>query len=109
MKTIRTITAQERDGLNIRVLTLNFEVPNEAFDIVAAVKAAAKEYCLTEEGKKAYEGNCNCFNWGDFDAHVPQDICRKHGFAKIESLTNDLLVDFDEQLVNEYDIFPEEE
>lgn len=104
----KTVVAMERDGLDVRTFVLNFHVSSESFDIVAAAKAAAKEYCLTEEGKRIYEGNCNCFNWGDFDAYVPQDICRRHGFAKIESPIPDELVDFDEQLVDECDIFPVE-
>ena len=100
----KTVVAMERDGLDVRTIVLNFEVSSEIFDIVAAAKAAAKEYCLTEEGKRTYEGNCNCFNWGDFDAYVPQNICRRHGFAKIEPPVPDVFVDFDEQLVDEYEI-----
>lgn len=30
-------------------------------DLEGAVMAACKEYCLTEEGKSEYEGNCNNF------------------------------------------------
>lgn len=106
---IRTVIAIDYGSRNPRHLTLNFLIPNKEFDLFAAIKAAATEYCQTEDGKKTYIGNCHCFNWGDFDLHVPQDICKKHGFQKIDALVADSEVNFDEDLVNEDDVIKEEE
>ena len=105
---IRTIIAMERDGLDVRILTLNFDVPGKDFDLCSAVKAACLEYCQTDAGKKIFEGNCNCFNWADFDVHVPGAICEKHGFKKVPAETADFIVNFDEQLVDENDVFSDE-
>ncbi len=105
---LRTVTAIERDGLDVRVLVLNFDVPSKEFDLMAAVKAAALEYCQTEDGKKTYNYNCRCFNWADFEMNVPNEICAKHGFTVLESPVSDLVVDWDEQLVDEAEVYPEE-
>ena len=101
---LRTITALEHEGMDVRVLVLNFEVPNEEFDLMAAVKAAALEYCQTEEGKKTYEYNCRNFNWADFEMNVPDEICARHGFSVLASPVADLVVDWDEQLVEREEV-----
>lgn len=101
---IRTITAIERDGTNVRTLSLSFEVPDKQFDLVAAIKKAATDYCKSKDGKDVFDYNCSCFNWADFHCHVPQSFCIKYGFKKIESSTSDIEVDWDEQLVNSTEI-----
>lgn len=106
---VKTIIAIEQDGFDVRVLCLNFEVPNKDFDLKAAVEAACVEYCQTEEGRNTYEGNCNNFNWADFDVHVPDEICEKHGFKKINAEISDEIVNLDEQLVDEDEVFPDEQ
>ena len=98
---IKSVVALDRDGLDVNVMVLNFEVPDKDFDIEAAARAAALEYCQTEEGRTTYIGNCDSFNWGDFYTCVPQNICRRHGFAHVEPPVADILVDFNEQLVDE--------
>lgn len=105
---LRTITAFEQDGFNRRILVLVFDVPNEAFDLEAAVRAASVEYCRTEEGKDTYEGNCHCFNWADFDMYVPDEICEKHGFKKVRTESAEEFVNWDEQLVQDEDVYPDE-
>ena len=104
---IRTIVALDSDGFDGRVLVLNFEVPNREFDLKAAVKKATLDYCLTEEGKTVYSGNCHCFNWADFAAEVPEAICRKHGFKLIPSPDAEEIVDLHEQLVEESEVYPD--
>lgn len=106
---IRTILALERDGFDMRTLILNFDVPHKDFNLFSAVKAASLEYCQTEDGRKTYKGNCNCFNWADFDVYVPDDICERHGFKKMPAEVADCIVNFDEQLVDENNVFPEED
>jgi len=104
---LKIIVATETDGLKTTNLVMVLDVDNENINIQQAVSNACKEYCLTEEGKETFERNCNCFNWGDFDTHVPNEICQKHGFRKVESNVAEEF-DFDQQLVDECDIFPEE-
>ena len=98
---LRTIVAIERDGMDVRVLALNFEVPNADFDLKAAVKAACTEYCNTEAGRRTYAYNCNSFNWADFAMSVPAEICEKHGFKLVQSGVADEDVDWDEELVDD--------
>ena len=105
---IKTIVATERDGFDIRTLSISFDVPSDDFDLIEAVKKAATDYCLTDEGKMVYEGNCNCFNWGDFATYVSNSFCEPYGFKQINSDVSEISVNFDEQLVNESDIFEEE-
>lgn len=79
--------------------------------IMSALRDIAKEYCLTEDGKETYNNNCNCFNIGDLALYTPTKIFIKHGiFPKFRTnLTDAISMDFNEQLVEKSDIFPEEE
>ena len=105
---IRTITAIERDGLDIRTLTITFQVNDESIDLQEAVRKACAYYVKTEEGRRIYEYNCACFNWADFETNVPNDICRKFGFEKMEGYQGDLTVDWNEQLVDESELEKEQ-
>lgn len=100
IETIRTIVAIEQGRYTPQVLVLNFEVPNVEFDLIAAVKAACKEYCQTEDGKRVLADNFDYFNWGDFDKFVPDCICRRYGFLKLPKEVSDTLVHFEEHLVS---------
>lgn len=104
--TLNIYVATEADGLDTRNMVMVMKAA-DGVDIKEAATAACTEYCKTEEGKATYEGNCCCFNWGDLDTYVPNDICRKYGFEKVDSNVVEEFA-FDEQLVNEFDIFPEE-
>lgn len=104
---IKLIVATEAVGLETTNLVMALDVFDENISIEQAVMAACKEYCLTEEGKRTYECNCNSFNWGDFDSYVPNEICEKYGFKKLQSIIAEEFA-FDQQLVDESDIFPEE-
>lgn len=105
---LKIIALTEKDCLNSRFFVLGVDVKDENLDIEKAARDACKEYCLTEEGKQVYEGNCNNFNWGDFDIYVPDKICEKHGFKKV-FLNMAGEFNFDEQFVDENDIFLEED
>lgn len=107
---LRNVVAVERDGWDIRTLTIVFEVPDEAFDLVEAVKKAATEYCLTEDGRATYRYNCHSFNWADFAMSVPNEICEKHGFKKVvDGILSDLKVNWDEELVDDSQIEEDED
>lgn len=96
---LQVITAIERDGSD-RTVTQAFDVPDEEFDLVEAVEKAAEDYVTTAEGLKFFAYNCGRFNWCDFVAYVPNEICEKYGFKKIDPIRSDIIVGLDEQLVN---------
>ena len=98
---IITITAIERDGFDIRTLTIPIQVNDKNINLKEAIQKACTYYAKTEEGRRTYEYNCNLFNWSDFESEVPNEICRMFGFEKMEEHKGDLTVDWDEQLVDE--------
>lgn len=104
----KMIIATEQDFPNCRNIVIILDV-QQGVDVEKAVKDACTEYCLTEKGRKVYEGNCDCFNWGDFDTYVPNDICKKYGFEKIDYAYDIEEYKFNQQLVDETDIYTEKE
>ena len=106
----KTITATEIDDeLNVRCMVFVCEVSDPKIDLIMAMKSAATEFCQSDEGKHVYSGNCHSFNWGDFAIYVPERYQKKHGFIVTNVIGDDAIIrDFNEQLVCEMDIFPEE-
>ena len=98
---LQTINAIERDGFEVRVLSILFDVPDKDFDLLKAAKLAATEYCKTAKGKRTYEYNCSQFNWADFEMSIPNEFCEKYGFKKVDSALADIIVDWDEHLVDD--------
>ena len=96
-----TITATEHDGFDTRTLVINLEVFKEDIDVIEACKEAAREFTATNDGLGTYISNCECFNWADFEMYVPNDICEKYGFRKINSDVANIDVNWDEQLIDE--------
>ena len=96
-----TISATEHDGFDTRTMSIELEVFKEDIDVLDAIKEACREYTTTENGLKTYIGNCDCFNWADFDMYVPNEICEKYGFRKIKSDVSNIDVNWDEQLVDD--------
>ena len=94
----KDVLAIEYDGSNAYALVISLEVPDEKFDLAAAAKAAAEDYCRTPDGMEEYESNCDCFNWGDF-VTIPNEFCKKHGFSVVKFTRIDEVVDLNEQLV----------
>lgn len=97
---MRTIITYDRDGVKFRLNSFQFEVPDEQFDLIQAIKDAAKEYCATAEGQKTLSYNCGEFNYGDFDMHVPNEYCEKHGFSRVSTACADLIEDYNTSLVS---------
>ena len=103
------------DNHNMRTRTTAFTIGVDSTwsndQTISAFHDIAKEYCLTDEGKRTYDDNCCNFNIGDLIANVPTEILIKHGiFPQFRFIPTDTMsIDFNEQLVEESDIFPEEE
>lgn len=105
MNDIMTIVATQRDGTDTRTLTLTIRRmlngDPRTFDAKGAVREAVHEYLCTKDGKAVYDHNCESFNWADFESDVPNEICRRHGFEKIESSVSEIQVDWDEHLADD--------
>lgn len=111
MKTVTLIATEygvENHGLNNHIIALDITIENDTWsddNVLNAIKDAAKNYCLTDDGKRTYDGNCNSFNIGDLIAYVPKAILQQYGIISIEE-KDTMTIDFNEQLVDEEDIFP---
>ena len=111
MKTVTLIATEygaTNHGLNNNMIALDITIKNDAWsddDILDAIKNTAKDYCLTDDGKRTYDDNCNNFNIGDLIAYVPKATLQQHGIIFIEE-KDTISMDFNEQLVDEDDIFP---
>lgn len=109
MSMLRTVVVIQRDGIYADVSTLMFEVPDTDFDLKAAVRKAAIDYCKTEDGKETFEDNGDEFNWVDFfNANVPNEFCEKYGFKKVDNAATDIEVNGDENLVDRDDLDEDE-
>lgn len=80
-----TLILRDQDGMHVDLHQLAVTTALPEDEIVPAIKAAAQDYLNTEEGRKVYEGNCRCFNYGDFIEHVSNAYCVPHGFYKQKS------------------------
>lgn len=95
MKTTKTLTGVERDGLDLRLITICFEIPDPEFDLLSAISDAVKDYAKTENGKKTISSNCGYFNLADVAANLPRECCEAHGFKMIDSALTDETIDWD--------------
>lgn len=101
---LRSIVAIERDGFDIRAFAMEFDVFDESTDLQSAVRKACSEYMKTSDGAESYYTvKGECFNWADFWDDVPNSICEKYGFRKINNIVSDDDVDWDEQLFDGYE------
>lgn len=105
------LTAAEHDGLKRRTISMLFKINKDMTEqeLIQACKSAAIEFANTKLGRETYSHNCECFNWADFDIHVPNHICRKYGFEKETDYIICPSVEWDEQLVSINDINLSEE
>ena len=98
---IKTVTAIERDGLNLRLLTMVFEVPSRSdFDLMDALRKAVNDFCRTEEGRKVYEYNCGYFNLADIDMSLPKEWLEKYEIEYIDTCPS-YEIDWDESFCTE--------
>lgn len=89
-----------RDGFCLGiVVTHDGDIEN--FDLVEAMRAAARDYAATEAGQSDPEVLSGGFNWGDFVNTVPDEICARHGFVVEDTFVTHLIVDHDEALTAE--------
>ncbi len=96
-----SICAVEQDGMETRHLIITLRLLDGPVNIMENVIKACTEYVKTQEGQKTYENNSESFNWADFEAHVPNEICRHYGFEKSDSILCQMEVNWDEHLVDD--------
>ena len=98
-KILKTITAVERDGFDLRLLTVIFEIPDKDFNLLDGIKAAVGDYIKTSEGRKTFDYNCEQFNLADVASSLPNKFCEAHGFKMIDSALADMDIDWDYSFV----------
>ena len=73
---------------------------NKNVSIEELVAKATKEFLNIEDGKKVLEETCGNFNYANFGMYVPNSICSKYGFLKLEEYNNEIvLVDLNTSLL----------
>ena len=108
-KTVNIIATDpgiENHGLSDRTVTFTVEVDAHLApeDILKHIKTAATEYCQTEDGRRTYIGNCNCFNIGDAFTYIPKKFFNRYGIFPQTGAGIYMHADFNDQLVDENDI-----
>lgn len=89
---------KDQDGLNVINYTLILKTSLPDDELLDAVRAAAKDYLNTDEGRETYLQNCDNFNYGDFITCMSNKFCKPHGFTMDEGRLDTIEVDFNEQL-----------
>lgn len=95
-----TLVLKDQDGMDMRLysVTIRTTLPDE--EIIPAIMAASQDYLNTPEGRKTWEDNCHCFNFGDFDLNVTNKFCLPHGFYRVENEPVVIEDDYNTQLAS---------
>lgn len=87
------------DGTTVTPYTIRALSNEEELNVERAIKDACKDYLNTEEGKKVLADNSGYFNIGDFMLNVPDEICKKYGFVKVDVTATQFVINEDENLI----------
>ena len=83
-------------------LAIKIEITKQNIDLKQAIKDACREFIVTPEGLKLYSKNHEQFNWQHFAANVPNTICEKYGFKKVQTNNENVLYEkWNESLVDQ--------
>lgn len=103
MITKRLTTIEKGIGMDESVLSIEFEVPNEQFDLETALECAVSDFAESDEGKKLIkESGTGTFGLMDVDMYLPNSFCEAHGFRKLETLFIDDVLISDRNFLTEY-------
>lgn len=92
----QTIVAVERDGLDLNILSVQFEVPDDAaFDLMTAISHAVEDFAETEDGDRILAYNSGYFNLADVVISLPREFCERHGFKILDGSRADIIIDWD--------------
>lgn len=78
------LTAVSMDGMDEITTPMPIMALQDG-DPMEMIKAASIEYCRTRQGLADYDGNGRNFDLADFWYQVPNALCVKHGFKKLDS------------------------
>ena len=84
------INSADYDGRRIDITSVLLEsdkTPEEGFDIDAAVSKAVNEYVRTDEGFRILAENDGTLNLDIFNDCIPNEICEKYGFHKVQNVS----------------------
>lgn len=95
---------EEKDGIECTSFIF-FVDPGVCTDLVDAIKKASDDFVNTEYGNQVYQMNGQRFDWIDFYQNVPNEICSKYGFQKLEEKKANYVVDMDVKLLSENPAF----
>lgn len=100
MARLQIVQAKKTEGFHTKIVCLPYRIlsEDEDFSFRRAVKDAVQTYLATESGKRYLKEMRGTFDWFDFDAFVPNSICRLYGFEKIEESNEDIEVEGTENL-----------
>ena len=82
------ISSADYDGRHMDITSVLLEsdkTPEEGFDIDTAVSKAINEYVRTDEGFRILAENDGTLNLDIFNDCIPNEICKKYGFHKIQN------------------------
>lgn len=89
------------------VIELDADVCSEQ-ELKNLARKVAKEYALTDEGRRDYRFNCGNFNWQDFADAIGNkcfaEICRKRGLSARYVCSADISEDLGEQLMEDISV-----
>lgn len=86
----------DRDGLDTRTFAMFVRTELDTKSLDKAIKAASQQYLNTDAGRKLWKENCESFSYRDFMAHIPSDICAKHGFIVSFNIYGDFSLVYDD-------------
>lgn len=101
----QTIIAQNNDPqdefcLGIIVESIETKDRNRTvYDVVAALREAARDFVETKDGKDVLEKTKGSFNWGDLIEYLPAEVCEKHGVRIVDTFQTDLVVAHNEPII----------
>ena len=85
------------DECDTVIVTVNHTV-GASSKLEGRMRKAVAEYLTTDEGRKVFDENGECFNWLDAYLHVPDEIWHRHGINEVTMQTADLHFDMHEVL-----------
>ena len=99
----QTIIARHKDGDDEFCLgiVVQSRAGFEDADPLQALRAAAAEFCATDEGKAAIDEAAGNYNWGDLVNTLDEGILARHGFKIVDTFVTELVVDHNESLLPE--------
>ena len=109
MRILNVVVQNESFEYRDNNFVLSYLVDDSVKDPMANLRAAIREYGLTEDGKRDVAHACGYYNWGDASCAVLDKILPRYGLRYMETNAVDVFVNHDEILIDSDDVEQEEE